>query len=328
MENKNLIQSYHLTASRYDYSVYEKRIMYRIIETLQKFVNGKKLEGSYTVQPTLFNDLDMAMPIKEALMENDYNYNRIKNALISLNQKVLERKTKSGWGVRNIIERPDIERTQGMMYFRISPEIANVFLDFSKGYSKFELKVAFNMESIYAMRFYEIISNNSAPVVYTIQELREIFKLEDKYERVSDFFKYVLDTAKRELDSSAPWTFRYEKIKHGRTIHAIKLIPILQASKQDQELIKKELQQRASLRWELAPSTADYLKQKFGFLDSQIKNNIQDFANWHGVEPDPIAFISRVFEDVQRKGDIMNPKGYFINTIRMRYKELMSKMSF
>src|SRR5690554_3421992 len=115
MENKNLIQSYHLTASRYDYSVYEKRIMYRIIETLQKFVNGKKLEGSYTVQPTLFNDLDMAMPIKDALMDNDYNYNRIKNALISLNQKVLERKTKSGWGVRNIIERPDIERTQGMM---------------------------------------------------------------------------------------------------------------------------------------------------------------------------------------------------------------------
>ena len=29
-ENKNVIQSYMLTAARYDFSVYEKRILYRL----------------------------------------------------------------------------------------------------------------------------------------------------------------------------------------------------------------------------------------------------------------------------------------------------------
>ena len=34
INNKELIQSYILTTAKYDYSVYEKRILYRIVEQL------------------------------------------------------------------------------------------------------------------------------------------------------------------------------------------------------------------------------------------------------------------------------------------------------
>ena len=42
-ENKNVIQSYMLTAARYDFSVYEKRILYRLVELAQAELQGKDL---------------------------------------------------------------------------------------------------------------------------------------------------------------------------------------------------------------------------------------------------------------------------------------------
>ena len=44
-ENKNVIQSYMLTAARYDFSVYEKRILYRLVELAQAELQGKDFCG-------------------------------------------------------------------------------------------------------------------------------------------------------------------------------------------------------------------------------------------------------------------------------------------
>lgn len=35
IKNKDILQSYVITTARYDFSIYEKRILYRIIEVLQ-----------------------------------------------------------------------------------------------------------------------------------------------------------------------------------------------------------------------------------------------------------------------------------------------------
>ncbi len=38
-----MIQSYLMTVSKYDFSVYEKRILYRLVEAMQCEIEGKKL---------------------------------------------------------------------------------------------------------------------------------------------------------------------------------------------------------------------------------------------------------------------------------------------
>ena len=62
--NKELVQSYILTTAKYDYNVYEKRILYRIIELMQELTEGKKLNERYNVQNNLFGDVDIQMPTK------------------------------------------------------------------------------------------------------------------------------------------------------------------------------------------------------------------------------------------------------------------------
>lgn len=48
--NKDLIQSYILTTAEYDFSVQEKRILYRIVELNQHLIEGKKLNKSYNIE--------------------------------------------------------------------------------------------------------------------------------------------------------------------------------------------------------------------------------------------------------------------------------------
>nr|WP_164881920.1 hypothetical protein [Ornithobacterium rhinotracheale] len=61
--NKDLIQSYVITTAKYDFSSYEKRILYRIVEVLQARTSGLKLKFDYSMQKDLFGNTEFTMPI-------------------------------------------------------------------------------------------------------------------------------------------------------------------------------------------------------------------------------------------------------------------------
>lgn len=50
------------------------------------------------------------------------------------------------------------------------------------------------------MRFYELLSNQKSPLTYSVIQLKEMFCVADKYERINDFIRYVVEAAKKELD--------------------------------------------------------------------------------------------------------------------------------
>jgi hypothetical protein len=137
INNKDLIQSYILTAARYDYSVPEKRILYRIIELMQGYTQGKELNKKYSITKTIFDDVDIVMPVSAFLKDGEgNNHLEVKKALLSLNSKVIQVEDEKSWSAFNLIERPNIDKGKYTVSFRISPLIAHAFLDFSKGYSK------------------------------------------------------------------------------------------------------------------------------------------------------------------------------------------------
>ena len=56
INNKEILQSYILTTAKYDYSVYEKRILYKIVEQLQYLIEGKMLDKRYSIQHGIFEN--------------------------------------------------------------------------------------------------------------------------------------------------------------------------------------------------------------------------------------------------------------------------------
>lgn len=319
INNKDLIQSYILTTAKYDYSVYEKRILYRVVELLQDYTQGKKLNERYYITKTKFDDIDVIMPINAFLKdEKDNNYSRVKEALLSLNKKVIQYEDAKTWGAFNLIERPEINKEGDNISFRVSPTIARAFIDFSKGYSKYELATAMTFEGVYAMRFYELLSEQKKPIIYTIENLKIMFKIEDKYKLTADFIRKVIDTAQKELDEKSPYSFEYKSIKRGRAIYAIMFYPKYQPKNRDMRIEERKLKKATSLHFDLDKIVINYLKENYIFSNDEIKNNRELFIDAQ-AKIDLLYFLSENKTKAELK---KNPKGWIINAIRGQLKNI------
>lgn len=313
--NKDIIQSYILTTARYDYSADEKRILLKLVETFQKLIEGEKLQGK--INKTLFGDYTLEFPISHFISENTTNYERIKNAFRSLNEKKFEYEDSKIWEIIRIIEKPVIEKRENLR-FELNKKIVECFLDFSKGYRKFELEISLSFSSVYSMRLYELMSGQIKPLTYTIDNLKEIFQISNKYAKINDFIKRVIEPAKKELDEKSPFSFTYEINKKGRSFHSITFIPFKQNQFRDEKLQTKEVTKNLYLSWILDRNTKDYLINSFNFTTPEIKQNYTLFQT-AAKNIDLINFIAKL---KPRANKANNPKGYFINALK---KELEQK---
>jgi plasmid replication initiation protein len=322
INNKDLIQSYILTTARYDYSVYEKRILYRIIEMLQQYTAGIKLNQKYEITESIFKDLDIKMPISAYLKnEQDNNYSRIKAALLSLNAKRIEIKNTNVIEIYNLIERPKIYMNEGYITFRLPPIIHEAFLDFSKGFSKYELITAMEFESVYSMRFYELFSTQKNKIIYRIETLKQMFKVEDKYKKNNDFIRKVVEVAKKELDEKSPYSFEFSTNKSGRAIDSINFYPVYQPKNRDTNVERKELQKATSLRHDLDVVVINYLKENYSFTDTEIKNNLDLFT----LAQEKLDFLYFLGEQKRKSTEKDNPKGWIINAIKTQCEQIKPK---
>lgn len=312
VNSQELIQSYVLTTAKYDFSVYEKRILYRLVEIAQMDLKGKKLNKSYTISETLFKDKIITMPINAFLSgEKDKNYARAKKGLVDLESKWLEYEDSKIWTKLRIIQKPVIHKYSDTVEFEVQPMIWKAILNFAKGFSKFELKTAMEFDSVYAMRFYELFSNNKRPITFSIEQLKERFKIEHKYNRPSDFIKRVILSAKKELDNKSPFSFEYAIIKTGRKITAIKFFPFEISKNKNEEIEQKRLELQNSSSWELPREIVNYLKD-YGFEEKGIRSNINLFKTAY-KEFDLLGFLAKLKPIIET---VENKQGYAINSIK------------
>lgn len=331
INNKEVLQSYILTTAKYDYSVYEKRILYRIIEQLQSLIEGKELNKRYSLREyqhgnkKLFEFIFPFSAFKKN--EEDKNHAQIKKALLSLEKKGFEYEDDRVWKTINILYFPELEKYKEDVQFTLREEIVEAFLDFSKGFKKYELKTAMEFESVYSMRFYELLSNQKKPINYSIDDLKEIFGLIGKYKnRPSGFIEKVVEPAKIELDKCSPYTFYYERIKTGRKITGIRFIPIHQPQFEDESLKKQKAMKQMSNRWFIPKNIEDYLKYNYEFTDKELNNNLSLFESLynHLSEEELLDFL------VELKAqsviyEIKNLKAYLIGSLKNKSEQIFEE---
>jgi len=316
--NKDVIQSYLLTSARYDFDVYEKRILFRLVELCQPQLKGQKLNDKFSINSDLWGNRDIKMPISSFLKgEDDKNHSRVKDALRRLNDKRFEYEDDKIWKPIRLIELPRINKYEEFVEFKIHSEIFQTILNFSKGFRKLELETVMQFESVYSMRFYELFSGKKTPITYTIDHLKIMFKLEGKYKRVNDFFRYVIEPAQKELNKKSPYSFEYKAEKEGRRITKIKFYPVYVPENRDPQVEEKQLKKQVSPYWELSPMIIQYLKQNFLFQMKEINSNI-DLLKTAEKKLDLMLFLSSLKVKAHEK---RNPKGYVINAIKKHLNE-------
>lgn len=318
ISNKDVLQSYILTTAKYDFSVYEKRIIYQLVDVAQSEVEGLDFrKDCRKVGQTLWGDVLLELPISALLAhEDDKNHKQVKDALIGLSQKFIIYEDSKTWEKINIVVQPKIDKYKSTYRIQLDPKIWGCMLDFTKGFRKYELETAMRFESVYSMRFYEIFSNQKTPVIHTIDELKSMFQITDKYTLLADFMRRVIIPAQKELDQKSPYSFTYSPIKTGKKITALKFFPVYHPEHRDSELETNDLKKRISPAWDLSKNVLDYLKTAYAFETKEIKQNIDLFKEAQN-KLDFIQFMSKVKPKANRAN---NPKGYLINAIKKEMK--------
>lgn len=318
-----IIQSRIITAARYDYSVQEQRIIFHIIDLLQQHTEGKVLKQKYQLAESLFGDFDFTLPLTAFMKENEQNHTAVKTALKSLNSKSIEIETSKKWLMFNVIERPEFNKEEGSVTFRIHPLLAEAFLDFSKGYSKYSLEIIKDFKSIYAMRFYMLFSTQAKTIQYGVETLKLMFGIEDKYVgKTSDFERYVIKPAKNELDSICPISFNYAKYPEKGKIKGYTFYPYKTGIKDP--VMENDLKNQMSIHWDLDLLFINYLKENFNFVDSQLKTHIELLKTCASKLDDFAMTLSKIKASAN-KNPPHNLQGYLINALKQQLKPEASK---
>ncbi len=258
------LMSYVLTSGRRNWGVYEERFLLKLVEIAQIDIQGldfKDQSDLRPVQPQIekygdcrYGGVVVRIPINSIMAENDRtNYTYIMEKIGKLtecpvrwedvkrdrnNNPVLDKEgnmvpvVKKTSLITKLVSNKEYSVERGYIYAQVDIEVWNAILNFTKGFKTVDLNIAMKLKNKYAVRFYEFVNRQSVPITYSLEKLREIFGLENKYKQTSHMLRMVIDVAKKELDEKSPYTFDYKvnRIYNGKgkgrnSIASITFIP-------------------------------------------------------------------------------------------------------
>lgn len=320
---KIIVESYHLAAARDNAGIYGQRLMLRIAEAAQCELYGIKPSqaGRVQVRPELWGGREIVLPLADIMNPEDTNHTAVRAAIQRLQKTLISYEPAPGeWFSFAFLGATHIAK--GMITTRVEKELWQCFLDFSKGFRAFELEKAISFKRVASLRLYILMSQQRAPIVYTIDDLKAMLGVAEKYKKTNHFLERIVKPAKAELDEAAPYTFDWEPIrKEGgrgnpekREITAIRFHPIHQPSKSGAE--EQAVISRLNM-WDLPQVAKDMLRHDFGFTYQEYNRNrrLFDAARDAG---DLADFLQRIKPKATRA---KNSKGYVIRAIRQHLRE-------
>lgn len=342
-KNKDLIQSYTLTTMRDDIGLYGQRLILRLVEAANAtgvtqgldFKRSTNLDqvSPARVESELFGEFKTIVMPATAVLGDAEEYTKLHRDIKACMKHVIEYIDSDGdWVAFPLLSFAKCNRDGIKVVVR--QELWDAFLNFTKGFRKFELNAALSFQTTYSLRLYQLMSGQTEPLTYSIRELKEMFglikkddngKVTEKYkDKPTDFIKRVIEPAKKELDSCSPFTFEYAPLEsrkraQGRAaITAIQFFPIKQAKFRDPNLEANELVNMYSGAFGdfgLTIAQKNILIHKFGLTDKGIRNN---HKLWGALIKNGI--------DITRELDILavrvanlrpeNPAGYVIKSFK------------
>lgn len=312
-ENREVIQSWLITSAKYTFTADEKRVLSHLVEMMQPLIEGKKLVGK--VEQNLWGDYHFQLPTHYFIGDEAKSYSRIKNAFLELNKKSFEYEDDEGWEIIRLLEMPKVKK-RGEVEFYLSEKLVDIFLDFSKGYSKYMLDISLSFKSVYSMRLYELISNQSQPITFRISRLKEMWDItEESYKRNNNFIQKVIEVAKKELDEKSNWSFDYKPIKKGRSYEVIEFTPIHYIERETEEVRVADAKRQVGLSYFVSGEMRNYLIHTCGFSQREIKNNDKTIKTF--CEKFTHFGLEKIREIWGRARNASNPKGYFIKSLQL-----------
>lgn len=197
--------------ANYDYTALEIDIMVKLIFLVTKERNPVKRQ---TVRMTY------AQLMPEGANGSDYG--ELRKAFTGLLKKPIEifyPETKQ-YFISNFLSAVTIQKHSGVILVELHPKMIALICDIRREFTGLEIESILKLKSKYAKRVYILLCQFKATGVryLNLDELRKLLKLGDKYEKIADLKKRVLDVALYEINRYTEIVAEYEGNKQSRRI--------------------------------------------------------------------------------------------------------------
>jgi len=110
-------------------------------------------------------------------------------------------------------------RGEGVLLARFNPNMRPLLMQLKKRFTMYRLQFAMRLTSHYSIRLYELIKMREELRSFrvTVENLRAMLMVEDKYERFTDLKKHVILPARNEIKKKCDVYFTFNVEREGRT---------------------------------------------------------------------------------------------------------------
>ena len=210
-------QPHRLTVAKHNLGIHQLRIMARAVEALQPFMS---MEVDHRKKHE-----DISLKIKVSDLVVGKNVKPLREALDGLMKKVvriihyIEEDANFLEIGTTIIKEYIYEHGSEFIEVQISGHLLPQIIDLARGYTKYNINVAFNTSSPNVFKLYQYIAHfrDKKEIQCNVDTLRKWLQIENKYKMPSDVRKFILNPAMRELKEKADvWFSIAERVTKGR----------------------------------------------------------------------------------------------------------------
>jgi plasmid replication initiation protein len=222
---KNLIsQSNQLTEARYTLTIAEQRLVIILLSLISPDDEDFK---DYEIKISEFK--------KFLNINTNAVYAQTKSVLEKMAKRVLYIPTEDGYIVTHWFSSAEYNSKNGSVKISLDKKLKPYLLQLKVQFTKYRLFIVTEFKSFYTLRIYMLLKQYQTigHREFDVIELRHILDIDDhKYPLFKDFRKWVLNKAKKELETKNKKTKRYnsdisfnlETIRTGRKITRLRFI--------------------------------------------------------------------------------------------------------
>lgn len=327
-------------------SIYEERLLAHIILEAQKCLKGVKISDHLSddiadIHSLLTPEMQshkyypMQIPLKE-IAGTSNNYDHVAEACANLMSKIVRVDDETHIRLRQLIVGADYAKDgTGNLYFDVPKEVWLAILDFSKGFRKYEIRMAAELTNPYAYLLYKFVAAHKMqegdwPVSY----LREQLQLKDKYPRLADLKQKILIPAINDLDTLSPVSCNLvfysskkalgEGRRGARTLDRVKVTPVIKLGEgsHDELAYKISGHNKISL---LPNAIVVHLKRCFMYDDFTLERHAEKLLHAYeimkGIDGGFEKFLFDLTQAVKKYHPNSYPK-YLMGSVNKRVAEI------
>ncbi|HBH1603431.1 replication initiation protein [Clostridioides difficile] len=210
-----LMKSNKFIMAKYDLQTVENRLFVRLLYEFQK---NKSLEIKISIEE-----------IRELMKNPNYTTPQaISKIFTKLRTGTIYIKSDKSWGECSFIYYWLYNEDEKTFMVRTSNELLDLIENYIQvGYTPINLQIFFSLRNSYAQRFYDLLrlwTMTKNTITYTIDGLKELLMLTDKYSKYNDFKRRVIAPAVNELNSTNYFDIEFIENKKGKKVDSITFI--------------------------------------------------------------------------------------------------------